>query len=74
MRLAIPIFRRPTLMKFSFKKIIFIIICAELLIWYWAALEVEQTKSEIVYKNKDGTEKNPPQLPKPDGQPYEKAS
>jgi hypothetical protein len=37
-------------MKSSLKKILFIIVCAELMIWYWASIEVRESNREIVYQ------------------------
>jgi hypothetical protein len=41
---------------------------------YWAVLEVELSKSEIVYQNKDGLERKQPQLPNKNELPLKKAS
>jgi DNA/RNA endonuclease YhcR with UshA esterase domain len=39
-------------MKVNLKRILFIIVCAELMMWYWAQLEVlDPTKRQIVYQN-----------------------
>jgi hypothetical protein len=40
------------LLKTSLKKILFIIICAELMIFYWAYLESQKTE-QVVYRHKD---------------------
>jgi hypothetical protein len=49
-------------MKVNLKRILLIIMCAELMIWYWARLEVENTNRQIVYqKNGDQQLKTPPQ-------------
>lgn len=38
-------------MKLDIKKILFIIVCAELLLWYRSVIEVRNTHYEIVYHN-----------------------
>jgi hypothetical protein len=37
-------------MKLDIKKILFIIVCAELLLWYRSVIEVRNTHYEIVYR------------------------
>ncbi|TDF95823.1 hypothetical protein [Paenibacillus piri] len=39
-------------MKVSLKKILFIIVCAELMIFYWAYLDIHKPE-RIVYKNNE---------------------
>jgi hypothetical protein len=38
----------------NLKKIIFIIVCAEMMILYWAQLDVRESKRHIVYDKTDG--------------------
>jgi hypothetical protein len=39
-------------LKISLKKILFVIVCAEMMILYWAYLEVQQTE-QMVYRQGD---------------------
>jgi len=38
-------------LKVSLKKILFIIVCAELMIFYWAIMDAQQTESVVYRQN-----------------------
>ncbi|MCU6794746.1 MULTISPECIES: hypothetical protein [Paenibacillus] len=48
-------------MKLDIKKILFIIVCAELLLWYRSVIEVRNTHYEIVYHNNEAYHWKTPQ-------------
>ncbi|SFL26465.1 hypothetical protein SAMN03159341_104321 [Paenibacillus sp. 1_12] len=49
-------------MKLDIKKILFIIVCAELLLWYRSVIEIRNTNYEMVYHN---NETHPWKTPQP---------
>lgn len=60
-------------MKVNVKKVLFIIVCAELMIWYWAQMDFREQKGRIVYNQNNHGKEAPPE-PKNDSVALKHAS
>ncbi|WP_028547899.1 hypothetical protein [Paenibacillus sp. UNC451MF] len=60
-------------MKVSVKKVLFVIVCAELMIWYWAQMDIRDQNRQVVY-HQNIHETEAPQKPHGNGAALKKAS
>ncbi|MBE1441116.1 MULTISPECIES: hypothetical protein [unclassified Paenibacillus] len=60
-------------MKVSVKKVLFVIVCAELMIWYWSQWDVHDHNKQVVY-HQNNHEKQAPQKPEDNETVLQKAS
>ncbi|UQZ82859.1 hypothetical protein SK3146_02019 [Paenibacillus konkukensis] len=48
-------------MKVNVKKVLLIIVCAELMIWYWAQLDSIEQNGQVVYHHQTNRDTEAPQ-------------
>ncbi|MFE5319056.1 hypothetical protein ACFQ88_10135 [Paenibacillus sp. NPDC056579] len=47
-------------MKVNVKKVLFILVCVELMIWYWATLDTLDQPGQVVYQQTYDEQEAPP--------------
>lgn len=60
-------------MKVSVKKVLFVIVCAELMIWYWSQIDILDQNRQVVY-HQNNHETEAPQKPNGNEAALKKAS